>query len=257
MKIKIYVRPHVHFAAEILAHHLKKLYYEPTLVEDIDPNDETLHIIYCAFAAPALPKNYIVYQTEVLNSIWFTDDYQCILKGALAIWDYDSRNSVPMPYKIHSIVPPGINYQNIEGIRDIEVMHYGSINNRRLELLNRIQDSYCIKIIEHVYGEDMYALLKRTKVVLNLHYYPHAPLETFRIYEALSHGCHVVSEITDDATQKRHIETVYFAESAPDFRICIAKALTRSFDYNLLPIDNFSFTAVKEAMIQLRDLKST
>lgn len=256
MKIKIYVRPHVLSAAEILANHLRKLCHDPTIVGDIDPNDVTLHIIYCAFAAPALPKNYIVYQTEVLNSKWFTEDYQHILDGALAIWDYDPRNVLLMPSKAHSVVPPGINPQKTDSTRNIDVMHYGSINERRRRLLNEIRDYCCVEIVEDVYGEEMYALLKRAKVVLNLHYYPHAPLEIFRIYEALSYGCHVVSEPTDDATQKRHNGIVYFAESAFDFKTAIEKILDQPFDYDLSPIDDFSFDAVKEAMKFIPDFPS-
>jgi len=248
MKIKIYARSHVLFAAKILANHLRKLYHEPSIVSDIDPNDVTLHIIYCAFVAPALPKNYIVYQTEVLNSKWFTKDYQHILDGALAIWDYDARNVLHMPYKSHSVVPPGINPQSIDGNRDIDVMHYGSINERRRNLLNEVQDYCCIKIIEDVYGEDMYALLKRAKVVLNLHYYPNAPLAVFRIHEALSYGCSVVSEPTNDVAQKFHNDVVYFTESAFDFKTCIEKALDRSFDYDLTALDDYSFNAVKVAI---------
>jgi hypothetical protein len=253
MKIKIYVRLHVLSAAELLANHLRKLCHEPTIVWDIAPNDATLHIIYCAFAAPALPKNYIVYQTEVLNSKWFTEDYQHILDGALAIWDYDPRNVLLMPSKAHSVVPPGINPQKIDGIRDIDVMHYGSLNECRHKLLNEIRDYCCVEIVEDVYGEDMYALLKRAKVVLNLHYYLNAPLEVFRIYEALSYGCHVVSEPTNDATQKRHNGIVYFAESVFDFKTCIEKAWGRQFDYDLSPIDDFSFSAIKEAMNIIND----
>ena len=163
MKIKIYARPHVLFAAGILATHLCKLRYEATIIEDIDPNDATLHIIYCAFAAPAIPKNYIVYQTEVQNSKWFTEDYQHILDGALAVWDYDIRNILSNPSKAHSIVPPGINPQNTEGMRDIDVMHYGSINEQRRRVLHEIQDYYCVEIIEDVYGKEMYALLNVRK----------------------------------------------------------------------------------------------
>ncbi len=251
MKIKIYTRPHVFFAAKALASHLQRLCREVVMIEDIDPNDTTLHVIYCAFAAPALPKNYIVYQTEVLHSGWFSEEYQRILDGALAVWDYDIRNVPENIHRIHHIVPPGINFQNINEVRDIDVIHYGSINVHRRNLLNEIQNYYGIEIIENVYGEEMYALLRRAKVVLNLHFYPNAPLEVFRLYEALSYGCHVISEPTDKETQKRHIEMVYFAESACDFKICIDKALSRPFDYDLSPIDSLSFSAIKEAMAHL------
>ena len=256
MRIKIYVRAHVLCAAEALANHLRKLGHEAIIVGDIDQNDTTLHIIYCAFAAPAIPNKYIVYQTEVLNSKWFTEDYQRILDSALAIWDYDERNVLLMPSKAHWLIPPGINHQKLDGMRDIDVMHYGSINEHRRSLLNEIRDYCCVKIVEDVYGEEMYALLGRAKVVLNLHYYPHAPLEVFRIHEALSYGCHVISEPVDDATEKRHNGMVYFAESASDFKSRIDEALNRPFDYDLTSIDDFSFTAVKEAMKSISDFPS-
>ena len=89
-------------------------------------------------------------------------------------------------------------------------------------------------------------------MILNLHYYSQAPLEVFRIYEALSYGCHVVSEPTDETTQKRHEGTVYFAKSASDFKTCIETALRRPFDYDLSRIDDFSSDAVKEAMHLLK-----
>ena len=41
---------------------------------------------------------------------------------------------------------------------------------------------------------EMWQLLARAEVVINIHYYFNAPLEQFRICEALSFGCHVVSE---------------------------------------------------------------
>jgi len=248
MRIKIYVRAHVLCAAEALANHLRKLGHEAIIVGDIDQNDTTLHIIYCAFAAPAIPNKYIVYQTEVLNSKWFTEDYQRILDSALAIWDYDERNVLLMPSKAHWLIPPGINHQKLDGMRDIDVMHYGSINEHRRSLLNEIGDHCCIKIVEDVYGEAMYALLRRAKVVLNLHYYPNAPLEVFRIYEALSFACHVVSEPTNDAAQERNKEIVRFADSASVLKTHIESALECPFDYDLSAIDDFSFNAVKEAM---------
>ena len=40
-------------------------------------------------------------------------------------------------------------------------------------------------------------MLKRTRVVLNIHYYENGYLETFRVNEALAHGCAVVSEKTN------------------------------------------------------------
>lgn len=40
----------------------------------------------------------------------------------------------------------------------------------------------------------MREILSRVKTVVNIHYYDKSPLEIFRINEALSHHCNVVSE---------------------------------------------------------------
>ena len=90
MKIKVYSKPHTMFAALYLCQQLDKLGHDATVVKSINRNDDTLHIIYNASACPAIPPNYIVYQTEVPGSTWFKGRYYDIIQGAKAVWDYSA-----------------------------------------------------------------------------------------------------------------------------------------------------------------------
>jgi hypothetical protein len=241
LQIKIYYRWHIYTAAKHLAEQLCSLGYDAMLVTEVDANDDSLYIIYCAFCIAAFPKNYIVYQTEVAGSKWFDAQYMKILAGAPAVWDYSEDNIKQYADlgRTVSTVTPGIAKPQIEitGERDIPLLFYGSLNERRRNLLATINRYGKIYMAHNLYGEEMYALLKRTKVVLNLHYYRHAPLEVFRINEALSYGCHVVSE-PDTAAEDRYLNCVFFARTARDFDTAVGKALAKPFNYDLSHLSN-------------------
>jgi hypothetical protein len=241
LQIKIYFRWHIYTAAKHLTEQLCGLGYDAVLVVDVDANDDSLYIIYCAFCISQFPKNYIVYQTEVAGSKWFDEQYRKILAGASAVWDYSEENLKHYTYlgKAASIVTPGIALVEgkIKEERDIPLLFYGSLNERRRNLLTSVKRYGKIYMAHNLYGEEMYALLRRTKVVLNLHYYQHAPLEVFRINEALSYGCHVVSE-PDAPAAGRYWHCTFFAGTIKDFETAIGKALAKPFNYDLTNLSN-------------------
>jgi hypothetical protein len=75
-------------------------------------------------------------------------------------------------------------------------LFYGWIDGsiRRKWLLNELSKHIKITTVTNKTGEQMWRILQRTWTVVNIHYYNDAPMELFRINEALSHGCNVVSE---------------------------------------------------------------
>lgn len=249
MKIKIYHRAHVLLAADILRGQLNKLGHEAELVGWCDPDDETLYIIYCIFCIEQLPRNYIVYQTEVPGSKWWNAGYYAALNNAKAIWDYAFENTKSYSTRDKTqIVTPGIQLKKYQSdIPKSKIVFYGALNERRNALLTELHQDYSIEIIEGTYGNGMWDILYNTKIVLNFHHYPKAPLEVFRINEALSIGCHVISE--PGAGMDRYTEQVYFASQPAEFRACINKASQRDFNYDLTPLDNFN--EVKNAMEKL------
>lgn len=46
-------------------------------------------------------------------------------------------------------------------------------------------------VVENTLHQQMWDILKRTKVVINIHYYDNSPLELYRLHESISHGCKV------------------------------------------------------------------
>lgn len=197
MNFKVYTIPHTLFAAQHLVKQIKKLRHRCELVTHFD-NDDAIYIIYNpAVIRGKLPKKYIVYQTEIGTSRWFSPHYFKIIQNALAVWDYSMDNVER--YRLHNkkivIVPPGINMQPaIE--KTIPVLFYGynPHGSRRWALLSKIQRHVPVQIETNLMGEAMWKKLARAKVVVNIHFYDNSPFELFRINEALSHNCHVVSE---------------------------------------------------------------
>lgn len=205
MKFKVHTIPHTMFAAWHLVNQLNDLGHDAELVSEIDLKDLTTYIIYHPKDRKSLPKNYIVYQTEIGTSHWFKPEYFQTIAGAIAVWDYSINNvfRYQMFNKNISIVTPGVEPQELQE-KDIPVTFYGWIegapgknmikSERRKKLLSQIGKQVPINIVTNSLGNAMWEILRRTKVVLNIHFYDNSPLEVFRINEALSFGCQVVSE---------------------------------------------------------------
>jgi hypothetical protein len=176
----------------------------------LDARDPNLHIIMCPNVFTNFPKNYIAYQFEQAHSSWFTDDYINLLNGSIEIWDYSEYNIQHFRGEFtrpHIFVPIGTVEHSIDisnQTRDIDVLFYGeySRSDRRTEFLTDIKKLRPIRVVDgrniHMFGSDIVDLLKRTKVVLNHHYYENGQLEVVRVYEALSYGCKVISEVSID-----------------------------------------------------------
>lgn len=178
----------------------------------LNPNDPTLHIVMCPNVFYNFPKHYIAYQFEQAHSRWFTKDYIHRLNSAIEIWDYSEYNINYFKGQFgrpHIFVPVGRVEHNIDifnQARDIDVLFYGEHagSSRRTNFLNDMKELRPITVVDgfsvHKFGSDIVDILKRTKVVLNHHYYDNGNLEVVRVCEALSYGCKVVSEVSVDDT---------------------------------------------------------
>lgn len=65
-----------------------------------------------------------------------------------------------------------------------------------------------LKIVTNLFGEALEQELRQAAVILNIHYYENALLETTRIYQALSYGAPVVSEEGSDQSEHKILEGV-------------------------------------------------
>jgi len=164
-----------------------------------------------------LPEKYIAIQLEQSGilvsdntSNWFTPLYFELLNKAIEVWDYSLTNiqnlkrkiNVPMKYVPLLYMKHLAQENNLTTPKDIDIVFIGSLNDRRQNILNQFEEAglkvYIAKDY-NVWGQERANLLKRTKIVLNIHYYQEAILETARLSYVLSTSeCIVVSERSKD-----------------------------------------------------------
>lgn len=167
------------------------------------------NILFCAHllaanASIALPRNSIVYNTEQIESgaAFDSSGYRDLLRRH-TVWDYSARNvkrlapllgharlyHVPVGYvpeltRIERREPP-----------DIDVLFYGSVNERRREVIDRLAaEGVKVHAAYGVYGAERDALIARSRLVLNVHYYPTNIFEMIRVSYLLANRTAVVSE---------------------------------------------------------------
>ena len=187
-----------------------------------------MHIVICPQMFKQLPRNYIAFQMEQsVNSRWFTDEYFSRLNNAVAIFDYSLKN-------IEYLLDKGIPYQKLfympissfpdypahladngyvlddqKGDIHADVLFYGDPNcERRKAYLLELKKHFNVTVASEVFGDKLTRMVKNAKVVVNIHYYENALLETTRLYETISLGTPVVSESSSDIVEHEDLQDV-------------------------------------------------
>lgn len=187
-----------------------------------------MHIVICPQMFKQLPRNYIAFQMEQsVNSRWFTDEYFSRLNNAVAIFDYSLKN-------IEYLLDKGISYQKLfympissfpdypahladngyvlddqKGDIHANVLFYGDPNcERRKAYLQELKKHFNVTVASEVFGDKLTRMVKNAKVVVNIHYYENALLETTRLYETISLGTPVVSESSSDIVEHEDLQDV-------------------------------------------------
>ncbi|MGH9879324.1 MAG: hypothetical protein ACRD5H_16970, partial [Nitrososphaerales archaeon] len=233
-RMTILATPHTMYVAYMLNYMLSEVGFQVSVITS-PPSmgyGKDVYIVICPQMFSRLPKNVISFQMEQsTSSRWFTQSYLRKLRNSLAILDYSRAN-------IGFIEQQGISYRNIfympimqipnyldflamkglhfdaGGEKTYEVLFYGDINNeRRRIILGELGKRFDVKIVGDLFGQELYECLLKARVVVNIHYYENALLETTRICECLSLGIPVVSESSLDRTEYPELESqVRFVE---------------------------------------------
>lgn len=210
---------HTHYIAKLISNALNNINVVNSIIFE-KPNmgySDQWHIVICPQIFESLPQHYIAFQMEQsVSSRWFTEDYFNRLKNARFIFDYSLTNieylhNHQIPFNQLYYMPVGIlkNDANIDIKSDYsyDVAFYGDPNcDRRKEFLQKIQDKFSVKIISESFGEALYNELKKAKIIVNIHYYENALLETTRLYECLSLGKLIISEQGSDQDNHGELE---------------------------------------------------
>ena len=180
-----------------------------------------------------LPKCYIYYQIEQKNSIFLTNKKYLkktiqIIKNAEQVWEYSSVPTqiykkycenkliwVPMPFVNITVDSKYLN--NFSNLK-YDVFFYGHKNSRRKKILEELSKYFKIKIGWECYDKDKIKFIAKSKIILNLHYYKDAGLETCRINEILNYNKLILSEKSnlDQPNMKLYESLVIFTDEITD-----------------------------------------
>ncbi len=225
--------------AESLCYALLRLGHRSTIVENRFPAD-TASIVLGAHllgerALEVLPASAIVYNLEQIGPDTARDNpgYLELLRQR-RVWDYSERNLeayAALGAKMDAALLPVGYVPELARIQpapeqDIDVLFYGSLNDRRRKVLEEITGAGLnTQAAFGIYGQARDELIARAKLVLNLHFYPARLFEIVRVSYLLANRKAVVSESSELAASETDLaDALRFAppEDLPD--LCVELA---------------------------------
>jgi hypothetical protein len=189
-------------------------------VNHLDTEGMNVVVGYHLMRDPAAFGNarVIFYQLEQIadGAGWFTPQRLPILQRAEEIWDYSAQNIAFLQSRgLTNVkhVPLGF-HERMRSIADlpkeIDVLFYGSLNERRKAILDRLASRCKVRHLFGVYGAERDLHIARSKIVLNLHCYSAQIFEQARVSYLINNGRFVVSETpVDDPYQGMVVTAAY------------------------------------------------
>lgn len=156
--------------------------------------------------ARRLPPDAIIYNAEQVGSAAGVEaqmqSFEKFRERGTIIWDYSQTNiaalkAAGLERAVHCPVGYMPSMTKIDPVpdEDIDVLFYGSMNDRRREILTGLQEAGLnVVYLFGAYDAERDAAIARAKVVLNLHYYEKPIFEIFRVSHLLANRKCVVSE---------------------------------------------------------------
>lgn len=204
--------------AELILYSLIDLGHRSNLTYNRIDSSATNIIIGCHLLDPTratlLPSDTIIINTEQLDgneTTWRTNILEWSRR--FKIWDYSTKN-------IHWFSMNGIDHAKHLKIgyqrqldrlnqsipKDIDVLFYGCINERRLKILNELtRNGLRVKHLFGVYGPTRDRWIERSHLVLNVHYYESQIFEIVRVFYLITNSIAVISEVNKTTS----IESIY------------------------------------------------
>lgn len=170
-------------------------------------------IIGCHLLNPQLiahiPRSSIILNTEQIyrdDTAWNENIFEWV--SHFETWDYSEKNILKLKEigigtaKLLQIgYHPRLARISKLPMQDIDVLFYGSVNDRRASVLTGLQAAGLkVKAVFGVYGNERDQLIASSKVVLNLHYYNSKIFEIVRTFYLMTNSKAVVSEVDKDTS---------------------------------------------------------
>jgi hypothetical protein len=250
---------------ETLHYALLEMGYDSILTSQTDIPDRQHIILGCnllPFYPTQLSSHSILYNLEQIDpgSPWLQPTLLDLLQQ-YQVWDYSQSNIeqlarlgitsvqyVPIGYvsKLTRICPTD---------EDIDVLFYGSINERRWHIIQSLK-AYGIKAetVFGVYGSERDRLIARSKIVLNVHFYEAKVFEVVRVSYLLANKRFVVSERGCDLVEEAAFsEGVVFADYDDLVKTCL-DFLSRSEDRKRIAEAGFKLMSQRSEIDYLKNV---
>ena len=203
--------------AEALVHGLRELGCDAVLGRDPALAGRR-HIVLGANLVPRsgvhLREGSILYNLEQVEegSPWLTPELLDLYRRS-ALWDYSRSNAdalvrcgLPRPVVVPIGYVPALT-RIAPAPEDIDVLFYGSMNERRAAVLRELERRGArVHAAFGVYGEERDRLVARSRIVLNVHYYEAKVFEIVRVSYLLANRRVVVSERGCDPAEEAPFE---------------------------------------------------
>jgi hypothetical protein len=199
--------------------------------EDVKLNTDNPNEIYIILFPQTLKifpdvNKYIIYQLEQYKqSTWINDEYKKKIENSLFTLEYslENYNNFDPEYKKKIFYFPipiiNITYENVNTNYKYDILFVGAPNSRRNNIIRELKKKYKVLFLAKTFNNDLYDLMDQTKIILNLHYYKNAILETTRLNEALFNNKLIISELPDelDIVNKKFYENnIIFIDEIKD-----------------------------------------
>lgn len=165
-----------------------------------------------------LPPEYpcIIYQLEGLseNQEWPLEIIETLRSPNCVVWDYSEHNVDFLAKRgIKAFFKPIGFHPKMFTItarqpKDVDVLFYGSKNERRIKILKELDKCCNLKVLTGVYGPERDEWISRSKIVLCMHYYELKLFDEVRISYLLNNNIFVLVE---DTPHRRYADFIAYA----------------------------------------------
>ena len=152
----------------------------------------------------SIPKKSIIFNTEQIqsNTKEWKDRIIKIANRETELWDYSDfnlgfiYNETKVKGKLFEIgYQQELNRINLSKFPDIDVLFYGSVNERRKYIFDKLnEEKIKVKCLFGVYGDTRDKWIANSKIVLNMHMYDSKIFEVIRVFYLMTNGVPVVTE---------------------------------------------------------------
>jgi hypothetical protein len=145
-------------------------------------------------------------------------NYIQLMKNALFIWDYAQinidylkdlgiNNICLLPFGFHE----KMKVLNHEVKKDIDILFYGSLNDRRMKIIKDLQKlGLKVKVLYNVYGSERNRFIERAKIIININWNEQTILPEHRLSFLLNNECFIISEKPASEIPKSYQEGIVF-----------------------------------------------